>query len=191
MSPRFEKPGSAQRHLATRVAAAAALAALVVLVLAELSELRGEFAFARFHQMKELAAKSQRATGLTEAVEEASGEAELVMLLSQRNPDALWEVTVSCLRWSAEQDLDPLLRLRLGEKAVRAAALAARAAPSDYEPWLWLARTQAALGLLDQAELCLKRAQELAPPEMDLQLLRPRPEKASGLGPASFARREC
>ncbi|GAH75522.1 unnamed protein product, partial [marine sediment metagenome] len=71
------------------------------------------------------------------------------------------------------EELDPLLRLRLAEKAVRSAALAVRAAPSDYEPWLWLARTQASLGLWEQGERCLERAKELAPTGQRLELFEP------------------
>ena len=178
------------RTLAGRVAALVAVAVVTVLVLAELGELQGELGFARFLQLKQLAAKSRNPVELTAAVENAAGEAEAVMQLSPGNPDALWEITVSCLGWSARQELDPLLRLRLGEKAMRAAVLAVRAAPSDYEPWLWLARTQAGLGLQEQAELCLRRAQELAPPGSDLELLRPQSEKANGSAPASLAGRE-
>lgn len=169
-SPGFLNPDTVIRHLALRVGAVAALAALAVLLLAELGELRGELAFARFLRMQQLAEKSSYPTDLAKAVRSASTEAELVMFFSQRNPDALWEVVVSSLRWSGREELDPLLRLRLGEKAVRAAALAVRAAPSDYEHWLWLAHTQAALGLWDQAGLCLNRAQELAPPGEELEL---------------------
>ena len=103
-------------------------------------------------------------------VRNASAEAELVMFLARGNVDALWEVAVTCLRWSADSDLDPLLRLRMGEVAVRAAVLAVHAAPADYEPWLWLARAQASLGLWEQGRLCLERAQQLAPPGMELEL---------------------
>ena len=107
------------RHLTVRAIALAALAALVVLGLAELRELRGELAFARFYHLRRLAEKSHDPAELTRAVESASAEAELVMLFSGGNPDALWEVTVACLWWSTQEDLDPLLRLRLGEKAIQ------------------------------------------------------------------------
>ena len=164
-------PDDALRHFALRVGAVVALAALVVLLLAEMTELRGELAFARFYHMKQLSEKSRYPTDLTRAVRSASTEAEFVIFFSKRNPDALWEVVVSCLRWSGNEELDPLFRLRLGEKAARAAVLAVRAVPSDYEPWLWLARTQAVLGLREQAEVCFDRAQALAPPGARLELL--------------------
>jgi Flp pilus assembly protein TadD len=121
--------------------------------------------------MKRLAETSRYPTDLTRALHRASAEAELMMFFSQRNPDALWEVAVSSLRWSGREELDPLLRLRLAEKAARVAALAVHAAPSDFESWLWLARAQAALGLAEQARLCLTRAQALAPPGAALELL--------------------
>ena len=176
-SPRSLNPDDALRHFALRVGAVVTLAALVVLVLAEVTELRGELAFTRFHRMKQLAEKSRYPTSLTRAVRSASADAELVMFFSKRNPDALWEVVVTCLQWSGNEGLEPLVRLRLGEKAARAAVLAVRAAPSDYEPWFWLARTQAALGLWKQAEVCLGRAQALAPPGTRMELLPASPEQ--------------
>jgi tetratricopeptide (TPR) repeat protein len=163
--------------------------ALTVLAFAQLTELRGELGFMRFCHLRQTAAKSRNPDEFAKAVPAASAEGELVMLFSKGNPDALLEISTSSLRWSGAEGLDPLLRLRLGEKAVRAAALAVRAAPSDYEPWLWLARTQAALGLWEQAQLCLERAQELAPPGEELQLLSARPEQVGGPSKLSAAGR--
>lgn len=167
----------ALRHLAVRAAALAALAVVMVLAVAELRELRGELALARFYHLRRLAEKSRNPTELTRTVQGASTEAELVMRFARGDPDALWEVTLAFLWWSTADNLDPLLRLRLGEQAVRAAMLAVRAAPSDYEPWLWLARAQASLGLWKQAQLCLRRAQDLAPPGKKLELYQAKLEK--------------
>ena len=55
--------------------------------------------------------------------------------------------------------------------AVKTSALAVRAAPSDYELWLCLARAHALLGLQDQASICREKARELAPPHMKLTLI--------------------
>jgi len=165
------EPAAALPRLLVRLGALVALAGLLVLVVGELGELRGELAFARFYRLALVAEKSQDPTDLRAAVEGASREAELVMRYSAGNPDALWEVTVSSLIWSAQGSLEPLLRLRLAERSVRAAALATRAAPSDYETWLWFARTQDALALGPPAEKCLDRARELAPPGAELELL--------------------
>jgi cytochrome c-type biogenesis protein CcmH/NrfG len=74
------------------------------------------------------------------------------------------------VEWSGNKELDPALCLRLGDTAVQAALLAVYAAPSDYERWVWLAYAQSVLGLKKQAEICLKRAQELAPPGKKLEL---------------------
>jgi tetratricopeptide (TPR) repeat protein len=147
---------------------------LAALGFTELGEIRGELAFARFLRLKSLVEKMQASgdrSGLSGSVQGASAEAELVMLFSRANPDALRSVSVACMVWSAAGSLDPLLRLRLGETAVTAAALAVRAAPSDYEDWLLLARAEASLGLWEQAQLCLTRAQELAPPGKVLQIV--------------------
>jgi hypothetical protein len=156
-----------------RVGAVAGLAVLAAVSFAELRELRGELAFARFLRMRALAAVAEQSSarsGLGAAVQDASAEAELVMLFARGNPDALHVVSTACRAWSADTALDPLLRLCLGEKAVTAASLAVRAAPSDYEEWLSLARAEATLGMWRQAQVCLARAQDLAPPGKVLQI---------------------
>jgi hypothetical protein len=133
------------------------------LAIGELTELRGELAFARFLRFCQLA-KVSGAPYLAEAVNKACTEADLVMTFSTGNADALREVARTFLQWSGKKELSPDLRLRLADMSAQAAALAVRAAPADYENWLWFARTQRALGLQKQAQLCLERAQELAPP---------------------------
>ncbi|MCK4282830.1 MAG: hypothetical protein KAX44_00830 [Candidatus Brocadiae bacterium] len=152
------------RRLAVRAGAVVALVGLAVLSVAELGELRGELAFARFDRLTRLAEASRYPADLTRVVENACPEADLVVLFGARSPEALWHVTVNCLSWAGNEKLDPMLRLGLGERALRVAALGVRAAPSDYEPWLWLARAQASLGLWEYSELSLRRAGELAPP---------------------------
>ena len=170
-SPEPYESEAVLRHLIVRIAAVAVLTGLAVLNLAELHELRGEMAFARFCQMRKLEEKSRGAAGATSAVQNACAEADWVMLFGRGNPDALWEIAVTCLGWSQDSDLDPMLRLRMGEKAIAAALLAAHAAPSDYEPWLALARAHISLGLWGQGRICLRRAQDLAPPGMELDPL--------------------
>jgi Flp pilus assembly protein TadD len=152
----------------------ALLAVVAALCLAELNDLRGELAFARYRRLArlaEMAWKAGRRAELASAVQQASAEAELIMRFARQNPDALRIVAATCVGWSGTDGLDPLLRLRLAEKAAAAAGLAVRAAPSDYELWLWLARSQFSLGLGRQAQACLRRAQQLAPPGMSLELV--------------------
>ncbi|MCK4376443.1 MAG: hypothetical protein KAX19_13990, partial [Candidatus Brocadiae bacterium] len=171
--PTPEQAQGAFAHLVVRPAAVALLALLAALSLGELSELRGEMAFARFYRLLRLANISEgsgRPMELATAVQSACAEAELVMTFSRRNPEALRLIAAAYLSWSESPTLDPMLRLRLGEKAVAAAALAARAAPSDYETWLWLARAQTSIGLWEQAQVCLRRARTLAPPGMELRI---------------------
>jgi hypothetical protein len=104
-----------------------------------------------------------------EAVAEEGGR---VVRHARRNPDALCDVAAGCLRWSADGSTARVLRLRLGELAVRAAAQAVEAAPSDYRPWLWLARCQAAVGLGGCARVCMTRVGYLAPPAVRARVLR-------------------
>lgn len=167
------------RPLWVRFAAVAVLAALTALTLSELDELRGELAFARFRRLMMLAEKSRPSTDIAEVLRYASVESRLVRRYGRGNPDALGGITVSALRWSRDRELGLTLRLHLAEEAVQAALLAVRSAPSDYEPWVCLAQSFAAVGLGDYSRLCLKRAQELAPPGMKLQVSSAFGEKTS------------
>jgi len=160
-----ESQGSLQ-PLVVRACAVASLALLAALGLSVVRELRGELAFARLLRLRQLVTDAEASgdgTRVLRAVQNSSAEAELVMLFARGNADALRTTAAACRTWSASKHLDPLLRLRLGEKAVTAAALAVRAAPSDYEPWLQLSRALASIGLWEQAQACLQRAQDLAP----------------------------
>ncbi len=170
-----EDAGGAVRHRLIRVGALAALAALAVVALAEFTELRGELAFARFYRLRRLAEKARNPDQLAAAVTHGSSEGNLVMLFGRGNADALWLVAGTSLRWASRQELDPILRLILVEKAARAAALSVRAAPSDYLNWVQLAHAFGSLGLAQQADLCLEQAQDLALPGEVVQLLRPEP----------------
>jgi len=156
--------GNPVRHLLVRLGALAALAMLAVAAFGELTELRGELAFVRFYRLRRIAEKTQTPAELSTVVTLGASEGNLVMQFSRGNADALWLVAGTSMRWAARQELDPKLTLILTEKAVRASALAVRAAPSDYLNWLQLARAFASIGLEPQADRCLERAQELAPP---------------------------
>ena len=79
------------------------------------------------------------------------------------HPDPLREAGAACFRLALERRLSAEIRLRLAEKAIQAEAAAVSAAPSDYLPWLWLARAEAQLGQWDEAELCVDRARALKP----------------------------
>ena len=159
------------RHLMVRLCATAAILLIALLFVAESVEFYGELAFARFLYFCRLGDKCETPLELTGAVQDASDEASLIIAYDRGSPDALREVTKTYLRWVTKEELDPALRLGLADTIPQAAALAVCAAPSDYEMWLWLARSQSALGLRNQSDLCLKRAQELAPPGMKLKLL--------------------
>jgi len=171
-------PEAGLRYFGVRAGALAALSALIVLAIFEVRELRGELAFRRFYRLEQAADKCRGRETFSRVVKRALSEGELVMLFGKRNPDALWEVSAASLRWSQEEKLHPVLRLRLAENAVSSAALAVQAAPSAYEFWFLLARAEASLGLAGQAEMALKRAQELAPPGRKLRLFRAASESA-------------
>ena len=167
---RPDSPDDTIRIPAIRIGAVIGLIVAAILAAAELTELRGELAFVRFLSFSKTANELQDSEALSRVVQETMVEADLIMTFSRRNPDALQEVTKNFLRWSLVKELDPSLRLRLAEMAVQAAMLAVCAAPSDFEPWHGLAQAHYALGLQKQANICLKRAQELAPPGMKLKI---------------------
>jgi tetratricopeptide (TPR) repeat protein len=164
------------RQLRLRLGAVAGLMVLLVLAAGEVSDLRGELASARFRYFGRLADARRDPKELERAVEAATADAELVLQFDQNNPEAVGETSLTCLDWAGREDLGPLLRLRLGDLAARAGLLAVRAAPSDCDAWLGLARALAALGLQEQADICLERAQSLAPPGTVLRLLPQRVE---------------
>ncbi len=147
------------------------LFSLALVAVAELSELRGELAFARFLHFRRFVPTCVNLGERRGAIEEALDETELVMTYSRANSDALQDVAATLLAWATAKEMDAALRLRLADTAVEAAALAVRAAPTNFEAWLWLAQTQAAIGLAEQARLCLERAQALAPPGRKLKLI--------------------
>lgn len=162
-------------HLVIRLAAVVCLTAVVLLGFGELGEMRGELAFARFHRLQRLAARPLSKGQLEITIENASAEADLVMLFSRRNPEALTSVSAACQTWVSRKELDHVLRLHLADKAVQTAALAVHAAPSDYYAWLRLASAQAGYGLWEGAQVSMARAQDLAPPGKRLRLSRTEP----------------
>ena len=168
--------------VAVRALAVASLCALIIFALAGSSGVWGELAFARFLHLRQLARQPLEPTAAAKVVSDASVEADEVLDLGRRSPDALCDVSAACLRWSASDAVDPVLRLQLGEKATAAAILAVQAVPSDYRAWHRLARAVAAMGLDTEAELCRARAQVLAPPGTTLPLLAAEPEGRAARG---------
>ncbi len=154
-----------------RSAAVAALVGLTALSMAQLGELRGELAYVRFVQGRELAEKSSYPAGIAAAIKQATREVKLTIRYNHGNADLFVDTAEACLAWSRHRALDPLTQLRIGEMAVSTSLLAIRVAPSDYTTWLCSARAHAALALPEQSRLCRLRAQELAPPGMKLPVL--------------------
>ena len=154
----------AMRRFVAKAVAAVALAMLVTMSVAGLDELRAALAFERFDMARRTAEKVQSKERFAAVLERASEEAEVVMKCGSHDAQVFWEISRACHRWSkAEKTTNPVLRLEFAERAARAAALAACAAPSDYTNWLQVARTQASLGLSGAAEKCRARARALAP----------------------------
>ncbi len=157
-----------------RLFATAAIAGLAVVSVIEARQLEGELAFQRFTRWHRTAERTDNLLSKEAVVQEATREANLVMLRSPGDPDALTDIAIQSLWRVGDYEYTPELRLTLASQAARAAWLAADAAPSDYDCWRWLARTQIVLRQDAQARLCLGRARDLAPPGMNLEKLEKR-----------------
>jgi hypothetical protein len=74
------------------------------------------------------------------------------------------------------------------KRAARAAAVSALQAPSDYESWLWFARTMLISRKLGTVQIYMERARKLITPGMELDLIvipreRPKLKNASSQKP--------
>ena len=157
-----------RRHVPRGVVIASIVLLLVTAAL-QVDELGGELAFMRF-RLWQKAAESNLSLEQTENVlNAAADEADLILDSRSRNMDALIEITLYGLRCLRYNEVNPELRIRLVEQAGRASRTAVEAAPTDYEAWLWLSRSERILGRYDEAAACFARAQQLAPPGMELQ----------------------
>ncbi|MFH0962418.1 MAG: O-antigen ligase family protein [Planctomycetota bacterium] len=88
----------------------------------------------------------------------------LLLRMGPDNVPGLVDLSWYSLRF-ARRTQDPVVRLRFADAALAASELAVRAAPTDYLPWLRLARSLELVGLSPQADLAYARATELAPSE--------------------------
>ncbi|MBL7076076.1 MAG: O-antigen ligase family protein [Kiritimatiellae bacterium] len=161
--PRRRRPwleGVARRRV-MRGIAIVALVFICLLMVLEGRALRGELALSRFFYFEKLAEKMDEADVLASIVSRALDEAELVKTLAPHNPDGLAEVTSGMLAWTLDGRLPRELRTGVATRAVESATVSVHGAPSDYLPWLALARTYFTLGLWDQAEIALKQARYL------------------------------
>lgn len=159
--------GDGARRTAVRSLSSLALVLLACVVFAELEELRGALAHARFEQYRRAAYDAAQHRLLSpDAVTLALEESDAIFACSTMDPGAFYDIAYHCLLWSSEPGLNPMVRWRLIERAHESARLAARQAPGDYLPWLWLARAEKALGRSSQADRAWARAIDLAPPGM-------------------------
>lgn len=158
-----------------RFVALVALAGLLWMSAYQIRELVGELAFARLVHWQRVAETAPHFDTRLEAVEESSAEAATMAEMSLLNPDAQLEVILASLRNAAEWELPPELRIRLAAQAETAGLLAVRAAPSDYEYWLWLSRALRVNGKPLPARIAMGRARDLAPPGLRIE----QPDEAS------------
>ncbi len=149
-------PDPASGSRTVRIAATAGAVLVTLLTLATLAPMSGELAFARFLQWQKIAGRTQEFHYRSAAIEEGCAEADRIIQRSFGNADALIEVTVNSLWQATDRKLEPALRIRLSRQAGAAAMKAVQTAPTDYECWLWLGR-----------------AQDIAPPGMEIERMAP------------------
>lgn len=152
-----------------RMVALAALAGVLWMCAVQMRQLSGELAFARLLHWQQIAEAAPTYDARFEAVEETSAEAATMAEIELPNPDAQLEVVLACLRNASERELPPELRIRLAAQAQAAGLLAVRAAPSDYEYWLWLARALRVNGRPLPARNAMGRAKDLGPPGLVIE----------------------
>ncbi len=161
--PRRRRPWleGVKRRRVMRGVAIASLVMVCLLMVLQSRALRGELALSRFVYLDKLAGKTDDTQALQGIVTRAFEEAELVKDLAPHNADGLADVTSAMLSWTLDGRLSRDLRTRIATRAIESATASVRGAPSDYLPWLALARTYFTLGLWDQAEVSLKQARHL------------------------------
>jgi len=176
--PAFMNPPA--YHPATvRLTALALLMGTVFLHGALWRDLRGELAFTRFTYLERLAQRTTNPVDLDRVIDNAATEAELVAS-GGYDPDTLDDVTRILVNWSLNQNLPRTTRATLASRAERVAAYAVRGAPSNYIPWLELARVQLVIGQWDRGELCLQRARQLTNHPDQIRMFAPIPKEDEG-----------
>lgn len=162
-------PAVMPRRRVSRGAPIAGIVLLLVTAGLQADELGGELAFMRFRLWQKAAGGELSGEQREIALQAAAEEADLILDSRSRSTDALIEVTLYGLRCLRQDEVNPDLRIRLAEQAGRAARAATEAAPTDYEAWLWLSRSERILGRHEESAACFARAQQLAPPGMELR----------------------
>lgn len=156
---------STQGALPGRLAYSAALIAIAIAAVNTAGRISGALAYTRFGQyVTATRPDTPQAQLAPEAASMAFDETASILRAYHGDAQAMSEVGYHCLRWSSSDEISPLLRIRLAERAFEASLLATAAAPSDYLPWLWLSHSAAAMGLPQISDQALDRCNTLAPP---------------------------
>jgi hypothetical protein len=125
--------------------------------------LRGELAFNRHLYLRRYLVNLAAPAARRAAVQNLRQEAELVATFAPDNADALTDLALATQPYAVDRDLEREVRLALAEESAGFARRAILAAPSDYLPWLALARGHMTAGHWDRAEAALEQARALVP----------------------------
>lgn len=140
-------------------------------------DLRGELAFSRFTYLTRLAARTADPEAREAVAQNAATEAELVVI-GGFDPDTLGDVARTLVDWALDREISRPTRAALAAQAERVAAIAILGAPSNYLPWLELARIQLLLGQWDQSEISLYRSRQLVKHPEQIRMFAPMPKPA-------------
>ena len=174
-----EEAEGAIMSLFLRVGALVAFFGLCVAVSYQLPAFQAALAQTRFQLASRAAEETWQAEHFVNEVKHATADINLMIRHGDADPRGLIEASAASLEWSLDERLpSPAFRIQLGENAVRAAAAAVVAAPSDFFMWRELARSQLALDLWGDALASLDMAQRLAPPALEVSIGEFRPTVA-------------
>lgn len=173
-----EEEGALLRLL-LRLGALGAFFGLCVAVSYQLPAFRAALAQTRFQLARRAADETWQPEHFVNEVKHATADINLMIRHGEADPRGLIEASVASLDWALDERLpSAAFRVQLAENAVRAAAAAVLAAPSDFFMWRELARSQIALDLDGGALASLDMAQRLAPPGLDVSIGEFRPTVA-------------
>lgn len=146
---------------------------LTAICLLQARELQGELAAARHRQWGQCALLSKGVKQRQQCIREAVYEGQIFAATGRGNPEQALRIAIRNFKWLRDTRLDPELRIELADQALLLTALAVQEAPTDFEYWLWLARSCFIGNRPHAASLCLERARQLAPVQQPVYLYIP------------------
>ena len=134
-----------------------------LLITREAQSANTDLATVRFNNYWQHAQPGSQRSDMEQQAKLALREADIILRQKPILADAQIDLAARCLAWAATPDFSDNTRAAMAYQALRAAAQATRAAPSDYSGWLLLSHAQAALGVEPDALISYQQARRLVP----------------------------